>query len=419
MIRKMSLVFCIALVLTCTHTAFAGQWFKGGMHMHSLWSDGDAAPEIVASWYKDHGWNFICYSDHNILLEGDTSKPIMEDANLSPQCVEAIREQFGEGWVQEKEHLGRKRMQLKKCEELKPYFDEPGRFLIIQGEEITTLGENPHVGAINVVERTGGLPKGDKTSLINQYMASVAEQSKRHDVPMITILNHPNFSDGITVEQALAVKPLRFFEVYNGHPSVHNWGHEGKSYPSTDRFWDIILSLRLADEPSYVLYGIGTDDAHNYLNIGKGANPGRGWVMVQAEALNAEALIASMQRGDFYTSTGIVLDNIQRNETGLTFDIEAEADVIYTTQFLGTRKGFDKESNVVLDNNGAPKPGASNTYSDDIGVVLAETTDVSPAYEFKGGEMYVRAKVTSNKLHPNPFKEGDYEMAWVQPAIAP
>jgi hypothetical protein len=31
--------------------------------------------------------------------------------------------------------------------------------------------------------------------------------------------------------------------------------------------------------------------------------------------------------------------------------------------------------------------------------------------------MYVRAKVTSTKLKTNPYREGEYQAAWVQPVV--
>jgi hypothetical protein len=37
------------------------------------------------------------------------------------------------------------------------------------------------------------------------------------------------------------------------------------------------------------------------------------------------------------------------------------------------------------------------------------------AYEFKGNELYVRAKVTSTKKHPNPSFADEVECAWTQP----
>ena len=36
-----------------------------------------------------------------------------------------------------------------------------------------------------------------------------------------------------------------------------------------------------------------------------------------------------------------------------------------------------------------------------------------------GDELYVRARVISSRLHPNPFAEGDLETAWVQLVLGP
>ncbi len=417
--KKTVVTVIAALALFGVQQISGEEWFKGGLHLHTLWSDGDGAPGLAAAWYKEHGWNFICYTDHNILLEGDTYKPIAEDAALTPERVDALRQQFGEDWVETQEYLGRERMRLKTYDELKAHFEEPGSFLLIHGEEITTLGGSPHVNAINVVERTGGLPPGDIAHLIRQYMQAVTDQAEKHKQPMLSFLCHPNWSDAVTVEEALEVPSLRFFEVYNGHPSVNNWGHEEHGYPSTDRFWDVLLSMRLRDDPSYTLYGLATDDAHDYHTMGRGANPGRGWVMVRADTLAVEPLIAAIKRGDFYASTGVSLDSVNRDATGLSFSILAEPGVTYTTQFIGTRRGFNTDSEPLLDDEGTPKPRASRQYSDGIGMVLAETTETEPAYVFAGDELYVRAKIISDKAHPNPFKDGDYEMAWTQPAIAP
>ena len=35
------------------------RWWKGNLHDHTLWSDGDDYPEMVAAWYKDHGYHFL------------------------------------------------------------------------------------------------------------------------------------------------------------------------------------------------------------------------------------------------------------------------------------------------------------------------------------------------------------------------
>jgi hypothetical protein len=46
-------------------------WYKGNLHTHTLWSDGDDYPEMVVNWYKSHGYQFLALSDHNILLAGE------------------------------------------------------------------------------------------------------------------------------------------------------------------------------------------------------------------------------------------------------------------------------------------------------------------------------------------------------------
>ena len=42
-----------------------GRFFKGNLHTHTTESDGDADPEWVANWYKEHGYDFLVLSDHN------------------------------------------------------------------------------------------------------------------------------------------------------------------------------------------------------------------------------------------------------------------------------------------------------------------------------------------------------------------
>src|SRR6516164_9866794 len=47
------------------------RWWKGNLHTHSFWSDGDDFPEMIADWYKRHGYHFLSLSEHNVLSEGD------------------------------------------------------------------------------------------------------------------------------------------------------------------------------------------------------------------------------------------------------------------------------------------------------------------------------------------------------------
>src|SRR5687768_8897544 len=46
------------------------RWWKGNLHTHTLWSDGDDFPEMVAEWYRTRDYNFLALSDHNVLSQG-------------------------------------------------------------------------------------------------------------------------------------------------------------------------------------------------------------------------------------------------------------------------------------------------------------------------------------------------------------
>ena len=44
-------------------------WFRGNLHTHTTFSDGDTEPAAVIQWYKDHGYHFLAITDHNFILE--------------------------------------------------------------------------------------------------------------------------------------------------------------------------------------------------------------------------------------------------------------------------------------------------------------------------------------------------------------
>ena len=88
-----------------------------------------------------------------------------------------------------------------------------------------------------------------------------------------------------------------FFELYNGHPTVHNSGDA--THAGTERMWDIMNSFRLQTLQLPLMYGLGTDDGHNYFETaaGKGAQPGRDWVVVLAKTLEPDAIVDALESG--------------------------------------------------------------------------------------------------------------------------
>lgn len=376
------------------------RWFRGNTHTHSLWSDGDAAPEVLADWYRSHGYQFLVLSDHNVLSEDEKWMDVADGprSRLTPARVEDLRRRFGEEWIIERIVDEKRQMRLKTLQELRGRFEKPGQFLFIQGEEISDSfeGRPVHLNGLNLQELVP--PQGGETmrDTIQRNIDAVVEQGERLSRPTLTHVNHPSFGWALTARDIASIRGENFFEVYNGHPSVRN--HGDADHPSTERMWDIALTHRLKETDLGVLYGLATDDAHNHYAFAVGrANPGRGWIMVRCRKLDADSIIAAMKRGDFYASSGVIVDDFSRAGEKYRVSIRPQEGVAFITQFIGTRRGADGESAV--------------------GEVLRETTENPAVYEFIGDELYVRAKVISSRSHPNPFAEGDHQCAWLQPIL--
>lgn len=392
------------------------EWYRGNTHTHTLWSDGDAAPEWAVAWYKENGYDFLSLTDHNVVLHGEKTFPVAADSRLTEQRIEQLHEKFGHDHVHlEADRSGTNVMRLKTLEELRDQFAERGKFLLVEGEEITG---RTHVNGINIRKRIRQSSADDNVTSMREQIDAVHEQSEELHVPMFAHIDHPNWSSAISAEEILQVPQGRYFEVYNGHGGVRNWGDEKLRIADTDKKWDIILAHRIAKDRDAIMYGVATDDTHTYFQTGAGHQiPGRGWSMVFAKRLTAKSLVRAYLRGDFYSSAGVTLKRVEWDDTSYTVEADAEPGETYTTQFIGTRKGFDTTSTPALDDQGKVMEHRTRTYSDDIGEVLYETTDVPAIYEFDGTELYVRAKVVSSKLKDQPFKEGDPEMAWTQPVV--
>ncbi len=238
-------------------------------------------------------------------------------------------------------------------------------------------------------------------------------QRKETGQAMIVHVNHPNFGYAITAEDLMRVRGEKFFEVYNGHPSVNNAGDV--RHAGTERIWDIILTRRLAELELPVMYGLATDDGHHYHEThSHKSNPGRGWVEVLAKELTAESLIDSLEAGQFYASTGVALRRVATSSEELTVEVKPVDGETYTIEFIGTRVGYNAASHPVKDDEGK-EMRATRHYSDDIGETLATIQGTQGTYRFTGDEIYVRARVTSSAEHPSASEPGELQRAWTQP----
>ncbi|QDS97935.1 CehA/McbA family metallohydrolase domain-containing protein [Adhaeretor mobilis] len=409
------------------------QWRRGNMHTHSHWSDGDDYLEMIGLWYRERGYDFLVFSDHNVLANRERWIDV-EKSKGGMVAFEKLKARFPEqtktrriaNETRAEEQTGesekppeRLQVRLSTFADVSKRLNQPGEYLLIQGEEISDHFEKLpiHMNVSNVAELIE--PAGGR-SVLEAMQANVRaayEQRRATGQPMIIHLNHPNYGYAVTAEDLARVVGEQFFEVYNGHPGVNNSGD--KQHANVERLWDIVLTLRLDQLKLPLMYGLATDDGHEYHHVpSRRSEPGRGWVMVLSEELTAETLIESLEAGRFYASSGVTLQRVETTEKTFAVEVDAVEGENYTIDFIGTRMGYDAASKPVVDAEGK-EIHATHKYSDEVGETLASIEGTSAEYEFHGDEIYVRARVTSSKLHSNPSEIGDFEQAWCQPVIGP
>jgi hypothetical protein len=313
-------------------------WYKGNTHTHTINSDGDSAPDVVARWYREHDYQFLFITDHEYLTD--------------PAPLNAL-------------------------------FGAKERFLLLPGQEITQSTDDPkrssaHVNALFThevifpvgVRRCMGSGCGayapKETSLETTFATNIAAILAQGGIAQV---NHPNYRWSVKPEDLYNIPDGTLLEIWNGQGHINNLGGEvapGDVRPSAEGFWDILLSRGKR------IWGVGSDDSHTFtepdVNDPSGAAPGQAWIVVRAPELTAEAIKSAIKRGDFYASTGVELEDYHASTKQITIKMEeGRFQTKYRTQFIGKN-----------------------------GRVLRETTANPAIYDVKGDEGYVRARITDS-----------------------
>jgi hypothetical protein len=377
---------------------------------------------MVADWYKSNGYDFLVLTDHNCLARGEKWRRVgLEKDCVRPTVVDKCRRRFGDDWLAVRGPADRREVKLKTFTEFSGKLAEPGKFLLIEGEEISDKhgDRDVHINALNldaVIQPTGG---DSLVETIAGNFAAVARQAKATNRPILAHLNHPNWKEyDIAAEDLAQVAAARMFEVCNANPGIHHYGDA--THPNTEKFWDAANTIRLAKLNLPPLYGVASDDTHHYQQFTPWLNnPGRAWIMVRAKELSVAALFDAVERGDFYATTGVELGelNYDAKQRELRVAVKAVPGVKYTIEFIGTPRGVDPTAEIL-----PPSPQAKHLdrtgrkYPPQVGMVFHRVEGTSAIYKLTGKELYVRAAVRSDAPMQNPpAGEIQRQEAWCQP----
>ena len=407
------------------------QWWRGQMHMHSYWSDGNAFPEQAADMYRQAGYNFLAFTEHNAFAaDQDKWRSVAVSGGIPQDRFDDYAAAFGSE-VESKVEGGVTKVRLKTCAEVKARFDASGSFLVMPGMEITQSVSAPeshpagvqlHMNTLNIpAALASSVPGGYTTTQMIGRNAALAAAAGVAPQQYTLALNHPFwvFCD-IVPQNLIDRSEIRFFEVCNGGSS-YTLPAGAENY-SCEKFWDSVNAFRrLQRQP--LLYGLGTDDAHNYqppaMNFADGF--GSAWVEVRSAELTPEGITAALHAGDFYATCGVQLEDVAFTAADRTLrvKVKAVAGVTYRIFFITTRRGFNQTVSTVASPADGAKPARTiPVYSEDIGRTVKTVDGTEASYQMAEDDLYVRARVESSL--PGKFTRNFYpafQTAWTQPYL--
>ena len=388
--------------------------------------------------YKNKlGYDFLALSEHNVFAgPAEHWKPVLEKEGKWPPDVTKpyfdvyMNSPFGKAAKTRVAADGRTEVRLRPYDEVRKMFEEPGRFLLMPGVEVTqvTDGINVHVNYVNLPDvipsvKGGPLCKTYKgmhpAELIAQNVKEHAALAARLRRPSMLMVNHPQWVYLDILPENLINNPeVRFFEVCNGGSAFAPPAEA--PVKSNDIFWDAVNAFR-AQKGLPLIFGTGSDDTHYYFDLGanKAGRIGVDYIVVRSASLTPAALLDAMHAGDFCASTGVTLDDVAFDAARRTLSVKVrpELGVSYRIRFIATKKGFDQgvrtlEAPAVKGHGKRTVP----IYSPDIGktVKLAEGTEAT--YAMASDDLYVRAKVESSlaSVYMEHFHP-EVQVAWTQP----
>jgi hypothetical protein len=249
---------------------------RGNVHTHTTRSDGTSAPEDVATWYRDHGYQFLAITDHNLLID--------------PAELQRIERQG---------------------------------FVLIPGDEITSIGGGVpvHVNGVCISHAIHGGRFRTRDAALDSAVRAVRAQGG------VPIVNHPNYRWALATRDIAQVAGALFMEIWSGHPSVNNDGDARHSSNQTK--WDELLAL------GRTAFALAVDDMHHLrlpAHRPRASLPGRGFIETFGAETTKPAICRALSEGRFYASSGPRLKRIAIDGSTLTVWVEGRGAKV---EFIG------------------------------------------------------------------------------------
>jgi len=251
-----------------------GNFYKANLHMHTTVSDGRMTPEETKEAYKKRGYSVVAYTDH----EG-----LVSHAKLTDEEFVAITSYE----VATNNGITPMDFRFEKTYHMNLYAKDPLK-------DISPVFNMELLWIEKVLEHMSkeaqevNWPREYTIESMNKLIERVKEDG------FLVCLCHPNWSLQNYPDYA-GLKGLWGVECYNTCSTIHG-------YPDTMQPIDDLLQM------GERVFPVAADDAH-----GSKDDPNDcfgGFVMIKAEKLDYDTIMAALEKGDFYASSGPSIEEL-------------------------------------------------------------------------------------------------------------
>ena len=243
-------------------TAFkdSENWYKGNLHSHTTNSDGNLRPSESVKLYKSYGYNFLCFTEHDLYTDY-RSKFNSDDFIILPGIEAGVY------------FINIRTKSLEKVHHMNGIL---GTSEMQAAAHHGTFRHKQRLLPRIVYKKWDGAEEAER----------LAEKLYSHGC--LVMYNHPSWSR-VAPKEYMHTKNLWALEIFN-YGTMNECGRG-----ICTREWDTLL------EKNTFILGTAVDDNHN---AGKFDDVGGGYTMVQATELTHDAIVTSLIEGRFYSSSG-------------------------------------------------------------------------------------------------------------------
>lgn len=287
------------------------RYFKANLHTHSNISDGDLTPEETVKLYRENGYQILCITDHNIIVN-HSDKNTDDFLLLTGVEIDLTDDQFysTNGYAGQTYHL----LMIAK--------DANNLWMPIVPKPIVPKGRTTFLPYLPFIHNDTMCRDCD----LDTANAMIA---RANELGFLVAYCHPEWS-GQRYPDYAELKGLWAMELRNTGAAV-GMGMDQNNHLV---YQDLLeLGNRLCP--------LGGDDMHEpKYALGS-------WIMVGAQQLTYDSVIEALEKGDFYASCGPEIHRLTMEDGKLTVSCSDAASICLYSQCRFDKRIFAKPGQVL------------------------------------------------------------------------